>query len=146
MSLKARALRYLSQREHSRVELMQKLKPHLEEGDDLEHLIAFLQGSNFLSDKRFSESLLNRRQTRFGNQKILAELHSHQMSEEDLSVIKINLRESELARANEVLLKKFPIAPVDYAGKAQCMRFLAQRGFTGRAIELAIELAWKPEG
>ena len=39
LSLKARALRYLSQREHSRLELTRKLGPYVQEGDDLEALL-----------------------------------------------------------------------------------------------------------
>ena len=37
LSLKGRALRFLSMREHSRLELKRKLARHAEEGDDLGH-------------------------------------------------------------------------------------------------------------
>src|SRR5471032_1000719 len=39
LSLKGRALRYLSMREHSRMELARKLARYAEEGDDVEALL-----------------------------------------------------------------------------------------------------------
>ncbi len=76
-SLKARALRYLSAREHSRQELAQKLARHAEEGDDVEAVLDWLKANNFMSDERFAESLVNRRAARFGSSRILAELQRH---------------------------------------------------------------------
>ena len=43
LSLKGRALRYLSQREHSRFELRRKLSKYAEEGDDVDALSIFLK-------------------------------------------------------------------------------------------------------
>jgi regulatory protein len=77
LSLKGRALRYLSMREHSRAELFRKLSSHAEEGDDVDAILDWLEENNFLSIERFSDSLVNRRSGRFGNHRILAELQSH---------------------------------------------------------------------
>ena len=43
LSLKGRALRYLSMREHSRIELARKLSAYAEEGDDIEAVLAWLE-------------------------------------------------------------------------------------------------------
>ena len=43
LSLKGRALRFLSMREHSRLELGRKLAKYAEEGDDVEALLDFLE-------------------------------------------------------------------------------------------------------
>ena len=138
ISLKARALRYLSMREHSRLELARKLSPYVEEASDLEGLLNWLEESKFLCDQRFSEALVHKRQARFGNQKILAELQSHNLSKDDLSDIKEELQETEMQRALEVLWRKFSTAPVDHREKAKQMQFLAQRGFSSRAINHAL--------
>ena len=58
ISLKARALRYLSAREHSRQELGRKLARYAQEGDDVEALLDTLEAAKFLSQSRFSESLV----------------------------------------------------------------------------------------
>lgn len=138
LSLKGRALRYLSMREHSRLELARKLTPYVQEGEDLEDVLNFLERSNFLSNQRFSESLVNRRQARFGNQRIFAELGNHELSADDMAEVKEKLQGSEIDRAIEVLHKKFSSAPADHMEKAKQMKFLIQRGFSSKAVQQAL--------
>ena len=76
LSLKGRALRLLSQREHSRAELLRKLAPHVEEGDDLHALLDDLQARDFISETRVAESVLHRRAGRLGAARIRQELQS----------------------------------------------------------------------
>lgn len=140
ISLKARALRYLSSREHSRLELARKLVAYAQEGDDIEALLDWLQASKFLSEERFSESLVHRRAGRFGNNRILYELKSHGIAAD--SDVRQGLMDGELERAKEVLRRKFSEKPQDPAVRAKCMRFLQQRGFSHRSIEVAMKSAW----
>lgn len=138
MSLKARALKYLSTREHSRVELARKLSRYAQEGDDIEGLLDSLEAAKFLSDTRFSESLVHRRAARFGNHRILSELQTHGIDPDALSEIKTALSQDEAARAREVWRKRFSHPPADAAERAKQMRFLQQRGFSTRAIQAAL--------
>lgn len=138
ISLKARALRYLSAREHSRVELARKLARYAGENDDIEALLDSLERAKLLSEERFSESLVNRRAARFGNQRILAELQSHQLDDALLSEVKAGLEQDEATRAKEVWRKRFGRPPADAAERAKQMRFLQQRGFSHRAIQAAL--------
>lgn len=137
ISLKARALRYLSAREHSRQELMRKLSRYAQESDDLEALLDGLEAANLLSQSRFSESLVHRRAARFGNNRILSELQSHGIEGDALHQIKINLAQDEVARAAEVWRRKFGRVAIDVIERAKQMRFLQQRGFSHRAIQAA---------
>lgn len=139
LSLKARALRYLSQREHSRLELGRKLARYAEEGEDVEALLDFLEKNKWLSVERFSESLVHRKSARFGNSRILAELQTHGVSGEALDVIKAGLAEDETARACEVWRRKFGKVAGDPAERAKQTRFLLQRGFSQRAIRVAMQ-------
>jgi regulatory protein len=141
ISLKARALRYLAAREHSRIELGRKLSRYAQEGDDIEALLNWLEASKFLSQERFTESLINRRSSRFGNSRILSELHRHGIDEDAIHDLKAALDEGEIERAREVWRKKFTHAPADAAERAKQMRFLQQRGFSHRAIKAAITAA-----
>ncbi|MDB5796310.1 MAG: recX [Paucimonas sp.] len=140
LSLKARALRYLSAREHSRMELARKLARHAGEGEDIEALLDQLEAAKLLSEARFSESLVHRRASRYGNNRILSELQSHGLESEALGEVKAGLVEGEASRAAEVLRKKFAQLPVDAADKAKRIRFLMQRGFTQSAIREAMRL------
>jgi regulatory protein len=135
ISLRARALRYLSMREHSRLELGRKLARHAQEGDDVERLLDSLEDAKLLSQARFSESLVHRRAARFGNNRILSELQSHGIDSASLTDIKTSLSNDEASRAREVRRKKFGDAPTDSAERAKQMRFLQQRGFSHGAIQ-----------
>lgn len=139
MSLKARALRYLSAREHSRLELARKLSAYAQEGDDIEALLDSLEAAKFLSEQRFSESLVRRRSERYGNSRILMELQSHGIEGETLGELKSGLVEDEGSRACAVLRRKFANPPADAMERMKYMRFLQQRGFSHRAIQAALK-------
>jgi regulatory protein len=139
LSLKARALRYLSMREHSRLELTRKLSRYAEEGDDIDALLDFLEKNNWLSQERFSESLVHRRAARFGNSRIMAELQSHGIGGEALQELKSGLNDTETERARDVWERKFGKVPDDAAERSKQMRFLMQRGFSQRAIRAAMQ-------
>lgn len=139
LSLKARALRYLSLREHSRLELSRKLSRYAEEGDDLEALLDFLEKNNWLSQERFSESLIHRRAARFGNSRIMAELQSHGIGGEALQELKAGLADTEIARACDIWQRKFGTVATDPQERNKQMRFLLQRGFSQRAIRTAMQ-------
>jgi len=145
MSLKARALKYLSAREHSRLELTRKLSRHARDGDDIEALLDALEAAKLLSQARFSESLVHRRAARFGNQRILSELQSHGIDADALDDIKATLAQDEVVRAREVWRKKFNRAPADASERAKQMRFLLQRGFSSSAIQGAMRAIGKDE-
>ena len=139
LSLKGRALRFLSMREHSRMELRRKLQRHAEEGDDVEALLDSLEQANWLSQERFSESLIHRRSARFGNSRIMAELQSHGIQGEALQELKAGLAEGETERACEVWRRKFGSVAVDAEQRNKQMRFLMQRGFSQGAIRAAMQ-------
>ena len=139
LSLKARALRYLSLREHSRLELGRKLSRYAEEGDDVDALLDFLEKNNWLSQERFAESLIHRKAGRYGNSRVLAELQNHGVQGEALAELKSGLAESETARACEVWRRKFGKVALDAAERSKQMRFLLQRGFSQRAVRVAMQ-------
>src|SRR3954468_13557363 len=124
LSLKARALRFLSMREHSRLELGRKLARYAEEGDDVEALLDFLEKNNWLSQERFAESLVHRRAARYGNSRVVAELQNHGVGGEALAELKSELAESETARACEVWRRKFGTVASDLVERSKQMRFL----------------------
>lgn len=141
LSLKARALRYLSSREHSRLELKRKLQRHAVDTDDVEALLDGLEAAKWLSQSRFCDSLINRRARLFGNTRIMAELHSHGIDSAALGDVKAALAEGEVARASEVWQRKFGKEGIDAAARAKQIRFMLQRGFSHQAIRQAMRSA-----
>ena len=73
-SLKGRALRLLSQREHSRLELERKLRPFEEVPGELAAALDFLQAKDFINENRVVESVVNRRASKLGASRIKQEL------------------------------------------------------------------------
>lgn len=123
------------------MELERKLVRHAGEGDDLEGLLDWLEASKFLSQTRFSESLVHRRAARFGNNRILSELQSHHIDPDALGAIKADLAESETTRARDIWARKFGNPPQSAAERAKQMRFLQQRGFSHTAIKEVMRAA-----
>ena len=136
LSLKARALRWLSQREHSRQELRTKLLRAVGDEADamaIDALLADLAAQGHLSDTRFVESRVHARHTRFGNRRIEQELRQHGLTPEP--ALLQQLRATEMARAREVWRKKFAgRSALDAAGRARQARFLAARGFSAEVV------------
>ncbi|MEY3914040.1 MAG: Regulatory protein RecX, partial [Pseudomonadota bacterium] len=74
ISLKGRALRLLSQREHSRVELERKLAEHEEEPGTLARALDELEAKGFISEERVVESVVHRRASKLGAARVQQEL------------------------------------------------------------------------
>jgi regulatory protein len=84
------------------------------------------------------ESVLHRRSSKLGVQRIRQELHSKGLDPAAVLVAVEQLRASEVERAREVWRKKFGEPPADTTERARHMRFLASRGFGGDAIRKVV--------
>lgn len=133
-SLKGRALGYLSRREHSRAELSRKLQPFVEEGDSLDTLLDSLEQEGWLSDSRFTESLVHRRAARLGANRIVGELKRQGVGSTLIEETAAQLRETELARARAVWQKKYGQLAETPAERAKQARFLVSRGFSQTVV------------
>jgi regulatory protein len=134
LSLKGRALRLLSGREHSRVELERKLAAREEEPGQLRRVLDELQAKGFIDEQRVLESVLHRRAARLGAARIRQELQAKGLDPQMVARAVESLRSSELQRAREVWRKKFGEPPADARERGQQARFLAARGFGGEVI------------
>ena len=167
ISLKARALQWLAQREHSRTELRRKLMRAWRQraeraaalgrdastgdvaagdalaGDaasaalEVDALLDWLQAHRYLSEARFVESRVNARAARYGQRRIAQELGLHGTTL-DADTAR-QLAASEFDRAQAVWQRKFGgTAAADAAGRAKQMRFLAGRGFAADVIRRVV--------
>lgn len=134
LSLKARAVGYLSRREYSRVELARKLAPHAESAEEVEALLDALERENWLSNDRFVDSLVHRRAGRYGAARVMQEAKTHQLGNEQLRDLQDRLRETELVRATEVWRKRFGAPPDTPEARAKQIRFMMARGFSRSVV------------
>ncbi len=141
ISLKGRALRLLSTREHSRVELERKLSPFEEVPGELAKALDELNLKGFISDQRVIESVVHRRAAKLGVSRIKQELQSKGLDHEAVGEALAGLKDTEVARAREVWQRKFGEPALDAKESAKQMRFLASRGFSGEAIRKAMAVA-----
>ena len=138
LSLKGRALRLLSQREHSRPELERKLGGAETDPDELARALDDLEAKGFISEVRVVDSVIHRRAAKLGTGRLRQELQAKGVSAEAVAEAVDRLRGTELERAREVWRKKFGEPAQDAAGRAKQMRFLATRGFGGEAIRRVV--------
>lgn len=150
-SLKARALQWLAQREHSRSELRRKLIRHAGKAEsaddgaagaagdagasapaDVETLLDWLEAHRYLSQERFAESRVHARAARYGNLRIRQELALHQVALSPAA--EQGLKDSELARARSVWARRFDTAATTPNERARQARFLTGRGFSAEVV------------
>lgn len=129
-SLRARALKLLARREHSRAELARKLAAHAEDPADIERVLDDFERRGWLSEHRVVEQLVHARRSRYGARRIERDLLQKGISEEAVSAALAGLKAGELEAAREVWRRKFggkpPRGPAD---RARQVRFLQGRGF-----------------
>jgi regulatory protein len=130
--LRARALRRLARREHSRDELARKLSPYAESTEILEGLLRELEGRKLLSNERFAEGRAHWLARKYGAAKIRQDLASKGIPEE-LSR-RITSTGDELAKAKAILERKYRAPAATREERAKRARFLQGRGFSGDVI------------
>jgi regulatory protein len=138
LSLKGRALRYLSQREHSRAELERKLAKHAEGGDEIARVLDELQARGFIDHQRVAESVVHRRSGKLGAMRIRQELLAKGVEPALVQDAVTSLRVTEMQRAREVWRRRFDAPAIDAAGRAKQARFLASRGFAADVIRRVV--------
>lgn len=137
-SLKGRALRLLSQREHSRLELERKLKSFEETPGELAEALDFLQAKDFINELRVVESVVNNRSRKLGASRVRQELQAKGLPAEAIAEAVQDMRGTELARAREVWQKKFGEPPADQAARLKQVRFLVSRGFAPDVVRRVV--------
>ena len=131
LELRARALRLLARREHTRQELERKLLPHAESTGALKSLVSELEARNQLSEARFAEERARKLARKYGAAKIRQDLKARGVPEELVGRVS---SEGELERARAVLERKYRSHATTREEKAKRMRFLQSRGFSSAVI------------
>ena len=138
LSLRARALRSLARREHTRSELRRKLAPHEETEGQLDALLDALQAQGFLSDERAAASLVHRRAARLGTQRLRQELQAKGLDASTVDAALEGLGGTELERARVLWERKFGAPASDASGRARQIRFLLARGFAADTVRRVV--------
>lgn len=138
-----RALRYLAQREYSRLELEQKLAIHARSSapEALSSVLDKLEQNGLLSAERAVEQIIRTRRSRFGSQRIVHELKEKGIDEHLIHSVLPSLKETELEAAFKIWQKKFGKIPETREERGKQMRFMMNRGFSMEVIQRALSQA-----
>jgi regulatory protein len=136
--LKARALRTLARREHSRAELERKLLPFAESQQLLEALLSELEGRKLLSNHRFAEARAHVLSRKYGAARIRQDLKAKGV--EDAIVERVS-GAGDLERARQILARKYRAPATTREERARRARFLQSRGFSFDVIYQAVRIS-----
>ena len=128
-SLRARAMRFLARREHSRAELRRKLAPKVAEGEDLEALLDDLAKRGWLSDARYAELSIRSQARRFGPLRLAQRLRSRGVDDETIAAGFHAAGPEGASNVEVVWRSRFKQSPADDRERARQVRFLLGRGF-----------------
>lgn len=133
--LRARALRHLARREHSREELARKLAPHAESPEILEGLLGELEGRKLLSNHRFAEMRAHVLSRKYGAARIRQDLKAKGVPDDIVARVS---EAGELERARAILRRKYREPAATREEHARRARFLQSRGFSYETIRSAL--------
>ena len=136
--LKARALRFLVRREHSRAELVRKLAPHAESEAALNAVVDLLLSKKQLSDERFAEERARSLSRKYGAAKIRQDLKERGVADE---IVERVSAVDDLEKARIILQRKYREAATTREEHAKRARFLQGRGFSYEVISKVLKLA-----
>ncbi len=134
LELRARALRLLARREHSRAELARKLSPRAESREALESLLVSLEEKKQLSNERFASGRARSLSRKYGAAKVRHDLRSKGVSAELVELACKSSSEGELERARNILDRKYREPATTREERVRRMRFLQSRGFSSEII------------
>ncbi|MEO5734162.1 MAG: regulatory protein RecX [Rubrivivax sp.] len=149
-SIKGRALRYLGQRDHSRLELERKLARHVEDRPDasakaqIAAALDELSAHGLLDEARAAESVVRSHSARFGDRRLRQTLKSKGI---DAELITSTLQSAaasatmgtEIERARALWQRRFGTLAADARERAKHARFLIGRGFGGDAVRRVVQ-------
>lgn len=133
--LKARALRYLVRREHSRAELARKLALHAESAHAVQAVLDLLLSKKQQSDERFAEERARSLSRKYGAAKIRQDLKAKGIEQQVIDRVSPG---DELGRARAILARKYREPAATREEHARRARFLMSRGFSYDIIRSAL--------
>ena len=140
--LENRALRLLGRREHSRLELWQKLYRKAADDDQLSRVLDQLESAGWLDDLRFAEVYARqRREVGYGPIRIRAELEQRGVTQVPETLSGVSEAEWQDAAARQRRRFGDDGENLSWKEMARQSRFLAQRGFSRRQIEAAMAMS-----
>lgn len=135
ISLKSKALDFLSRRDYSYRELFQKLLKYSVDEDEIKAVLDEMVAKKFLNEKRYIENFIHSKSRKYGSRKINYLLQEKCQDRELISQIYRAQEIDELVVARQIRERRFgEEIPTIPAEKNRQFRFLLNRGFSPEII------------
>ncbi|MFN5543249.1 MAG: regulatory protein RecX [Betaproteobacteria bacterium] len=131
------SLRLLAMRDMSRAEFERKLAAKEFTPEEIAEAVVWCEAEGWLNEARYAEVVARRLGYRYGASRISQTLKQKGVPDEVVAAAVGEMKDTEVARAREVLARKFGEAPVDAASRAKQIRYMQARGFGYEAIKKA---------
>lgn len=146
LTVKQQAIRFLSRREYGRAELAQRLLRSGADQGEVDAALDELERLGLLSDERFAEALVRRKQGKYSKRAITMQLKEQGIDQNIIGVTLATLDEvSEEDEAFTLWQQRFGKLPEDEKEKNKQCRFLIARGYSPSLFFKVIKRA-KEEG
>lgn len=141
--IRAKALELLARREHTRLELRQKLLQRGFPADPIELVLEQLVEERLIDEARFAELYASARADKgYGPLRVARELRERGVAEDVVAATLAALEGDWLPKLRELHRKRFKSRiPADVAGRLQQTRVFRQHGFTLDQIKHLYETA-----
>ena len=136
--LRLKAIAMLARREHSRVELRDKLRRFSSDAVAIDEVLEALQAGDYLSDERTAAGISRVRGARYGNLRVANDLRRKGIGGELVTATLAALKSTEAERAQALWEQKFGAPPTDANERARQMRFFQARGFASDLIRKTV--------
>jgi regulatory protein len=136
--LKARALRALVRREHTRAELTRKLAPHAASAEALDAVLDALVAKGQLSDARYAEVRARVLARKFGALRVRHDLRTRGVATALVEREAAQAAAGELAHARAIVRRRYAAPAATREERARRTRFLQGRGFSHQTIRAAL--------
>ena len=133
-NLKAKAIYFLSKRDHAYLELFNKLKKYSSDEVYINNVLHELVAKGYLSEERFIENYLSSKIKKYGVLRIRQVLNKKTGNLELVNKILQTSVIDEVVIAKKIFRKKFDKVSVDVLQKAKQVRFLTNKGFSYSTI------------
>jgi regulatory protein len=132
------SLRLLAMRDMSRVEFERKLAAKEFTPEDIAKAVEWCEAEGWLNEARFAEETARRLGNKYGAARITQTLKQKGVPDAAAAEAVQAMRATEVARAREVLMRKFGKTPADAEARAKQIRYMQARGFGYDTIKKAL--------
>lgn len=138
VTLRAKAISFLSRREYSYKELFQKLRKYSDDNAEITLVLDSLTQNGYLSEERYLESYINSKAKKYGALKLKSHLY-HLVDQDKVNEAFNNAHINEVTIIENIWQKRFANSELNFKSYAKQFRHFTNKGFSYSCIKQALK-------